>query len=785
MIPAWLPIAILALPLGLSGLTVLLPRSRPGLAHSLAAAGMAVATGLSAWLAALILPDGLKVQGLHTLWLDAGGFALGVGVFVDPMAAVMTVLVCLLATLVLVYNSWYMEGDALAARFPWQFCFFVFAMLGVVLADNLFMSFICWELVGLGSYLLIGFWFAKPAVGDDPAYQRLKGAGARGVLEDRLSPAHAQLKAFVMNRVGDAGFLIGIGALLAAGAAGGIHEPLTWANLHLLSEGGSLPGTFLGLSGDHLLTLAALGIFCGAVGKSAQFPLHTWLPDAMQGPTTASSIIHAATMVAAGVYLVARCYPLFTPDALTVVGLTGGITCLLAATIACVQWDLKAVLAYSTVSQLGLMFVGLGAGPEAGGQGAGMGHLFTHALFKCLLFLCAGAIIHATHGCQDLARLGGLWRRMPVTALASLLAVLSIIGAPFFSGFYTKDAVLGAALINAQTAGGISWAPFLLACAGSLLTAVYMLRWWLRIFLGAARSPALTQHAHDPSWCATLVLIIMAPFTVHMPQALSRWLEWSPDGGAEAGHGNALLIGGLLLAAGALFGALAWWRLPGAITRRPKPTWWVRLFPGHSHDCGSHGVPHVCKVWCGKVIVVALAPFTLLVPWALGFVLDHRLQPALSDSATTAHYHAMLVAIGLFSSGTLTAVIVWWWLPWMGTDAGSWLRQRLSQLHAACAELWGIDRLWDRLFVRGLGAGLGRLSARLDLGSHERLARLEGATTEDDRNELSLDGAIDGIGHTCGAVGRAGSLLHGGRLGMYLAAAAILAAAALLVGLLL
>jgi NADH-quinone oxidoreductase subunit L len=412
------------------------------------------------------------------------------------MGAIMAVIVAVLATLVLVYNAWYMHGDGLAARFPWQFCLFAFAMLTVVLADNLLMAFIGWELVGLGSYLLIGFWSAKPAASADPEYQRLKGAGARGVLEHRLSPAHAQLKAFVMNRVGDAGFLIGIGAFLAAGLAAGFREPLTWASLAQLAEGGVLPGSFLGLSGGDLLTLACLGVFCGAVGKSAQFPLHTWLPDAMQGPTTASSIIHAATMVAAGVFLVARLYPVFTPDALAVAGWIGGITCLLAASIACVQWDLKAVLAYSTVSQLGLMFVALGSGAAAGGLQAGIGHLFTHALFKNLLFLCAGAVIHACAGCQDLHRMGGLARRMPLTAIASGLGVLAIIGMPFFSGFWSKDAVLAAALLHGQEAGGAAWGPFLLACAGSLLTAAYMVRWWIRIFAGPERDHAVCHHAH-------------------------------------------------------------------------------------------------------------------------------------------------------------------------------------------------------------------------------------------------------------------------------------------------
>jgi NADH:ubiquinone oxidoreductase subunit 5 (subunit L)/multisubunit Na+/H+ antiporter MnhA subunit len=611
------------------------------------------------------------------------------------MGAIMALIVCLLGTLVLIFNAWYMHDDELAARFPWQFCFFLFAMLGVVLSDNLFLSFLCWELVGLGSYLLIGFWYYKPAASEDPEYQRLKGAGARGVLEHLLSPAHAQLKAFVMNRFGDAGFLIGIGALLAAGVAanapsltvlGWTREPLLWTSLSQLAENGSLPGTFLGLSGTTLLTIAGLGIFCGAVGKSAQFPLHPWLPDAMQGPTTASSIIHAATMVAAGVFLVARSYVLFTPDALLVVGSVGGFTCLLAASVACVQWDLKAVLAYSTVSQLGLMFVGLGAGAAAGGHAAGIAHLFTHAMFKCLLFLCAGAVIHACAGCQDLARLGGLAKKMPVTAIASGLAVLAIAGTPFFSGFYSKDAVLAAALANAQHAHGLAWLPFFLGCAGSLLTGAYMLRWWFRIFLGAERDHDVAHHAHDP-----------APYA--------------------------------------------------------------------------------------KGVLLALAPLTLMFPWTLGGGwVDHALG---APHAEHADHTATWVALGLLLAGATFSILVYVVLPRRGVDAAGALARALRPLHVACSELWGIDKLWDRVFTRGLGRGLGSVTARADLGSKDRLASLEGKTAGTRPSDLaSLDGLIDGVGLACGSVGRAGSLLHGGRLSAYIAAAAIAGAATLLVVLL-
>lgn len=550
MSPGALSVVILLLPLATA---VLVGRVRDAArAHAIAAVLMGVAAVLAALLAIDVVGHGLVVQGPHVQWLDLGRFTLGVGTFVDPMAAVMTLVVTVLATAVLVFNAWYMHDDRLAARFPWQFCGFAAAMLGVVLSDNLFLSFVCWELVGLGSYLLIGFWFDKPVAADDPDYQRRKGRQARGINERELSPAHAQRKAFVMNRIGDAGFLCGIGALLAAALlAGGSGDLLHFGNLAALPAALQTPAamaaSFCGMNGTTLLLLGALGILCGAIGKSAQFPLHGWLPDAMQGPTTASSIIHAATMVAAGIYLIARCYPLFPPEALEVVGWTGGITCLLAASIACVQWDCKAVLAYSTVSQLGLMFVGLGAGAAAGGKDAAMAHLFTHAFGKCLLFLCAGAVIHACEGHQDLHRMGGLRKSMPVTAAVSLAALLALCGMPLLSGFVSKDAVLAAALEHAHAVGGAAWGPFVLACCGSLLTAAYMLRWWLRIFAGEARDPHVGHHAHDPSATAKGALLVLAPALLAFPWTIGGWL---PLPHTSEMHTPAMVVALVLLALG-------------------------------------------------------------------------------------------------------------------------------------------------------------------------------------------------------------------------------------------
>jgi NADH-quinone oxidoreductase subunit L len=663
-------VLVLLLPLLAAVATALLRSARA--AHGLAAVAMAVASVLAVVLAIDVAGSGATIAGPHVTWLTmswgAGGtFTLGAGTFVDPMGAVMAAIVCVLATAVLVFNAWYMHADRLAARFPWQFCCFVAAMLGVVLADNLLLTFVCWELVGLGSYLLIGFWFDKPAAADDPEYQARKGANARGVLERELSPAGAQLKAFVMNRVGDAGFLVGIGALLVlALQLGGTGDVLSWSSLHALpAAAAATADKGAWVANGLLLLVGALGVFAGAIGKSAQFPLHGWLPDAMQGPTTASSIIHAATMVAAGVFLVARCYPLFPPEALAVVGWTGGITCLLAASIASVQWDLKAVLAYSTISQLGLMFVGLGAGPAAGGDAAAMAHLFTHAFAKCLLFLCAGAVIHACAGHQDLARLGGVRRRMPVTAWVSLAALLALLGMPLFSGFVSKDAVLASSLANATANGGASWGPFVLACAGSLLTAAYMLRWWLRIFAGEERAPDVTHHAHDPSPAAIAALLVLAPMTLALPWTLGGWLP----------------------------------------------------------------LPHL-----------------------------------------DAHTTAMVIALALLAAGAGVALWLFWLAPRRGRDAAGAVARALRPLHDGASGLWGLERVRDAVFTRGLGRGVAHAVERADLGGDERLAALDVPGTTQPL-PASVDGVVDGIARTAAGLGSAGARLHRGRLGVYLAVA--------------
>ena len=397
-------------------------------------------------------PGGMTV--LSYDWLVQGTANYLVAFHLDTLAIAMMVVVTTVSLLVQFYSQGYMENSAGYARFFAYLSLFGFSMLTITFAENFLVMFVGWELVGLSSYLLIGFWVNKRA---KPA-------------EDRLSPASAAIEAFITTRVGDVGFLIGIMLLFTSTGTFDFRQ-LPIAVTHM---------------DKTLLTVAMILVFCGAIGKSAQFPLQVWLPPAMEGPTPVSALIHAATMVAAGVYLVARTFPLFAaagPAAFQVVAWLGGITAFLAATIALAQTDFKRVLAFSTISQLGYMFVGLGVAGTAYGPGPGMFHLFTHGFFKALLFLGAGSVLHALHHAmhsevQDMRLMGGLGPRMPVTAITWLIATLSISGFPFFAGFYSKESIIGIAFDHGYDA---LWAITLFTAG---LTAFYMLRAYILAFGG-------------------------------------------------------------------------------------------------------------------------------------------------------------------------------------------------------------------------------------------------------------------------------------------------------------
>ena len=417
-------------------------------------------------------------------WIQFASTNVDLGWVLDPLSAVMLVMVAFVGLLIFIYSTGYMAHDENFMRF---FCFlslFAGAMLGVVIANSMLLLFMCWEIVGLTSYLLIGFWYQKP------------------------SAAAAAKKAFLTTRVGDVFFLLGIVWLFAQTGT------LLFYNHGAGSmESSALGGLLIHPAAFGLTAAGAIGlmIFAGAAGKSGQLPLHVWLPDAMEGPTPVSALIHAATMVAAGVYLIARVYPLMHAGALlsgsttslTVVTWVGASTAVFAALIAVAQNDIKRILAYSTISQLGYMMAGLGMG----GVAVGMFHLITHAFFKALLFMGAGSVIHGSHEEQDIRRMGGLRTAMPATFLTYAIGMLALCGFPLlFSGFWSKDGILEAA-----QHWSVARAPFYMLVFGALLTAFYMTRQVAYIFFGHSRTE---KHAHESSRVMTVPLAILAFFAI-------------------------------------------------------------------------------------------------------------------------------------------------------------------------------------------------------------------------------------------------------------------------------
>jgi len=411
----------------------------------------------------LALPEsGRRVEQVVAPWISVGGFRAEWALLLDPLSAVMILVVSGVGFLIHVYSIGYMHDDRGFSRFFALLNLFTFSMLMLVLADNYLLLYVFWEAVGLCSYLLIGFWFERPAA------------------------AEAGKKAFIVNRVGDFGFGLGL--------------MLLWTSLGTLQYGAVFGAAAEKLPfGGALVTAITLLFFLGATGKSAQLPLYVWLPDAMEGPTPVSALIHAATMVTAGVYMVVRSAPLFNlaPVSMAVVAWTGGLTALFAATIALAQTDIKRVVAYSTISQLGYMFLGAGVGAYA----ASIFHLATHAVFKALLFLAAGSVIHGLHGEQDLSRMGGLRKQMPLTAATFLVGALANAGIWPLAGFWSKDEILHGAFASGHV---VLWA---MGVGGAFLTACYMLRAYFLAFEGLPRHEA---HAHESPAIMTGPLLALA-----------------------------------------------------------------------------------------------------------------------------------------------------------------------------------------------------------------------------------------------------------------------------------
>ena len=465
---------------------------------SITAVGITLCLAIAMFVMMLFLYEpGAKVEKSFE-WFNLGQLSVKIGVLIDNVTVIMLLVVALVSGLVHLYSVGYMKDDPRYSRYFGYLSLFTFSMNGIILSNNLLSIYMFWELVGLSSYLLIGFWFEKDSAAD------------------------ASKKAFLVNRVGDIGMFIGIMLFFTATGS------FLFSDIFAGVAAGALP--------LPLLTVAGLCLFAGAIGKSAQVPLHVWLPDAMEGPTPVSALIHAATMVAAGVYLTFRMFPLFTPEALTVIAYVGGVTAIFAAIIAVTQNDIKRVLAYSTVSQLGYMVMAIGTGAYV----AGFFHLTTHAAFKAALFLCSGSVIHAMHHAyhklgdhdsdpQDMRNMGGMKSKMKITFLTMFMATLALSGVPFMSGFLSKDAIL---------AGTLSFAThhpehFLLPLFGfgaALLTAFYMFRLIFMTFYGKPAKQEVLDNIHESPATMTTPLIVLATLSIFIVYTLPYINPFSDHG---------------------------------------------------------------------------------------------------------------------------------------------------------------------------------------------------------------------------------------------------------------
>jgi NADH-quinone oxidoreductase subunit L len=579
-------------------------------------------------------------------WIVSGNFKVTMGFLIDQLSAVMLIVVTSVSLLVHIYSVGYMHGDKGYYRFFSYLSLFTFSMLMLVLGNNLLQLYFGWEAVGLCSYFLIGFWYEKKSASD------------------------AGKKAFIVNRFGDFGF--GLGVILIFLTLGTLNYTDIFANI------GALQGKTIYMMGYDvdLITLIALLLFCGAVGKSAQIPLHVWLPDAMEGPTPVSALIHAATMVTAGVFMVARFNPIFnlSPAAMAVVALTGAVTSLFAATIALVQNDIKRIIAYSTVSQLGYMFLACGVGA----YGAGVFHLYTHAFFKALLFLGAGSVMHAMSGELDIQKMGGLKKHLPITYWTFLIGSLSIAGVPGLAGFFSKDEILWLAY-NGGPVGRVVWAIGTIVAA---LTAFYSFRIIFLAFHGSFRGTHEQEHhLHESPRSMTVPLMVLTvgavaagwvgiPGIIGEPLGIGNWIAhfFQPALGhphVSASHDEELMVIGISIAA-AFGGIILSWifyvlkpEIPKALAANLNSiytTLWNKYYVDELYD---RIIVRPVK-WLATDILIPVTDGTIIegivngLPKSIG-ALGERLR--LLQTGYVQHY-AMSMAIGLFVLFSLVLIAV-------------------------------------------------------------------------------------------------------------------------------
>ena len=577
----------------------------------------------------VIFPD-IQVIQTKFEWFNLGSSTINVGYGIDNIAAIMLMVVTVISFLVHLFSTIYMEGDR---RFPTFFAYlglFTFSMMGIVIANNFLVMYIFWELVGISSYLLIGFWYEKN------------------------SASNAGKKAFITNRIGDLGFFAGIMILFMT------YGSFMFEDVFAGISSGKLP-----FDNPTMLTIAGICIFMGAMGKSAQWPLHVWLPDAMEGPTPVSALIHAATMVAAGVYLVAKVFVMFTADALTFIAIIGTITAFVSATIAITQTDFKKVLAYSTVSQLGFMVMSLGTG----GYTNGFFHLVTHAWFKAALFLAAGSVIHAMHHAmhhlhdhhsdpQDINNMGGLRKKMPWTYFTFLFVTLALAGIPFTSGFLSKDGILANTLAWANLTGGWHWIVPVLGFSAAGMTAFYMFRLTIVAFHGKPKTE-IAHHAKENQLPIVLPLVVLSVLTI--------WFFYSPNP----------------------IDATAGWfhhRVVQPETAVPAAYQWDFLIPeggGHADALHAEAGHAVAETQHAGVVASETT--------------GHHYQNKLQGEVHHFHYIAMILSLLIAGSGIALAFLIYQYKV-ISADK---LEARFRKLHTFSLNKWYFDELYEKTVIGG------------------------------------------------------------------------------------
>ncbi len=621
-------------------------------------------------------------------WINLGSISIDLGVMVDNIAVLMIFVVSLISMLVHLFSIAYMHGDKRYNRYFAYLGIFTFSMNGIVFTHNILMMYIFWELVGLSSYLLIGFWFEKKSASD------------------------AGKKAFIVNRVGDLGFFSGILILFAT------YHTFTFDKIFHQISLGVIP-----FNSEFWLTVTGILIFAGAIGKSAQFPLHVWLPDAMEGPTPVSALIHAATMVAAGVYLIIRVFPILTGNALEFIAIIGALSAFIPATIAITQNDIKKVLAYSTVSQLGYMVMALGVGAYK----FAFFHLVTHAFFKAALFLGSGSVIHAMHHEQDIRKMGGLRKKLPLTYATFLISTLAISGVPLTSGFLSKDGILAGTFAFGNLTG--QWFFAFVGFLVALVTAFYMFRLVILTFHGEPRDKEKFDHAHESPFVMVMPLVVLATLSIFI------WYTPNPFNPEQ----------GWFLS--------KWVKAPTIVT--PQDARYSFLKSDEIKP--EANVPTVQNVPAQTTQEIN------------GSEEEVTFSKTYTEAMEHAHIPAMMLSLGLAGIGILFAFMFY---QWKKLDPDK-LAEKINPLYKLSLNKWYFDEIYDATFV-ALTLGISKLFAWFDNYIIDGIVNGSAALTKQVSNfsgkfdNIVVDGVVNGAAYLSGIVGLMFRRLQTGKVQTYI-----------------